>query len=1040
MLTLVLRRARAQWRLLLAVLAVVTLGTTLLGVGALLLGTTQDRAFTAAVRQAPPRDVDVTALLVGIKGSETVRLRNDARAVVGQALNRLHPKLTSNVVSRMRRLGGPARLGYLESTDSLSARSKLTSGRWGAAAGEAVVPQTTADRLKLRLGERVTLGQEIGLEPVEKSVTVVVVGTFRPTSRAGWDGDPLAGTGYDAAYSDGSLAKATAAYGPFVVDDATFLATGSTVAALQVTGHPSLGRATDAAMTSTVDALRSADGLLTARAGTRVDISRLASDLPVTLDRVHAQQSATRSMVLVVLLMGTTLALIALLLAGRLLDSVRQTERALLLDLGLGRGQLLAATLLETLLAATTATVVAIPTAALIHSAVTHLPAMKSAGLSQDPTVTVSLVLTEIAGAIVLALALALPVLGRVTPRGRVAVATRYGVDLLLVAVAVAAWWQVHSQPSTSTSGDTTRTLAPLICIAAATVVGVRGASLIVALIARIATRSTALALPLAASQAARRPYAGVALVLLAMATASATFGVALQATWQRSQDDQAAVRVGTDLALAMSTPATDRQAASIVRVTGGSAASAVTDRPLALGRYVGNTGAPPRIVAVDARRASQLLRGRLDDHRTWSGIGHHLAPDRPVTGLRLSSRGVSVQGIAPKGVSATVAPTLVVQDASGFRRTATADAVPLDGRTHRLRGLGDVAGAHLVAARLTLSSPGSRAVGVGTISVALDVAGTGGSTPAWHVRAPGGRDSPLQSSAIRVAPSPGGTTIRATTQVDLQFLSFEDGDLLATTFAPPTVLPVAVSQRLADQIGVKVGGTLSGTVGETVVPLQVAAVIPTVPSEPGNPAVLADADTLSRMLISKDDLEPAVDAWWVADPKPGSAAALRRLDLGEVTSRTEVATQLRQGPLRASIPATLTLLVVAAALLLLAGAALVIGADRPARSAQVARLRALGLERGSARRLVLTEHTILLSVLILTGALVGAVASLALGPSLIRSDVGIAPVPGAVLEWPWVRGVAVVAGGLLGCLIIAAVVTAFAVRRSGVVQLREGD
>ncbi|MCW2544930.1 MAG: hypothetical protein JWM40_2482, partial [Frankiales bacterium] len=151
-------------------------------------------------------------------------------------------------------------------------------------------------------------------------------------------------------------------------------------------------------------------------------------------------------------------------------------------------------------------------------------------------------------------------------------------------------------------------------------------------------------------------------------------------------------------------------------------------------------------------------------------------------------------------------------------------------------------------------------------------------------------------------------------------------------------------------------------------------------------------------------------------------------------------AAQLRQGPLRASIPATLTLLVVAAALLLLAGAALVIGADRPARSAEVARLRALGLTRGAAIRLVLTEHGILLGTLVLTGTLVGVIASLVLGPSLIRSDVGIAPVPAAMLEWPWVRGMAVLTGVLLGCLVIAAVITTFAVRRSGVVQLREVD
>ena len=111
-----------------------------------------------------------------------------------------------------------------------------------------------------------------------------------------------------------------------MVDDATFLASGSTVDALQVTGHPTLAHATDASMNAAAKALRSADGLLSARVGDRADISRVASDLPLTLDQVHAQQSATRSTVLVVLLLSTVMALTALLLAGRLLGGVRRAS------------------------------------------------------------------------------------------------------------------------------------------------------------------------------------------------------------------------------------------------------------------------------------------------------------------------------------------------------------------------------------------------------------------------------------------------------------------------------------------------------------------------------------------------------------------------------------------------------------------------------------------------------------------------------------------------------------------------------------------
>lgn len=1048
MLTLVLRRALAQRRLLVGVVALVTLGTTLLGVGALLLGTTQDRAFTAGARELLPPDVDVSAFLVGLDASDAVSARDDARSVVGDALSPMRPTLTSNTVSRMRRLADGQRLGYLVSTDALGRRAALTSGRWVEAPGEAVLPQTTADRLHLAPGDRITLGREIGTDPASHRVTLVVVGTFRPTSRSGWEGDPLTGSGYDAAYSDGQLPTPVPAFGPFVVDDATFLASRSSVDSVEVTGHPSLDHVTEASMAKAADGVRSADGLLSARVGDVAQISRVTSDLPDTLTRVREQQAATRSTVLVVLLLVTTLALTALLLAGRLLDGVRETERALLVGLGLGRGQLALATLTETLLVATAATVIAVPSAALAHSAVTQLPAMQTAGLGQGLTVTAGLVLTEIAGAVLLALALAVPVLGPAVPRNRVATAARSGVDLLLVVVAVAAWWQLHAQPSDVATGDTIRTLAPIICVAAATAVAVRLVPPLLALVALVAARSTALVLPLASSQAARRPYAGAALVLLVMGAASAILGVSLQATWERSQGDQAALRVGTDLAVELSTSATDREAAAIAAATHGLVASPVTARPLALGRYVGAAGAVPRLVAIDARRAGALLRGRLDHGRTWSGVGDLLAPGPSLAGLRLSSGGVSILGTVPTGVSAEVTATIVVQDASGFRSTVSADAVPLDGRSHRLRGLSRVEGMRLVAAKLTLSERlGSRTRGTATVSVALSVTRSGpgsgvrpGTAPDWDVRTLDAGQSPVAGSAVAVERSASRTTVRTTAEVDLESLSYSEGDVLATGFKAPAALPVAVSQQLADRLGVKVGGALSVTVAGVNVPVLVAAIVPNVPSEPGSVAVLADSDLLSRMLLRGGHLDPVVDAWWVADPAPGTAHALAGLDLGDVTTRTGVAAQLRQGPLRASVPAALTLLVIAAALLLLAGAALAIGADRPARSIEVARLRALGVTRAEATRLVLIEHGILLGLLVLTGAVVGAAASLTLGPSLIRSDIGTAPVPAALFVWPWLGIVAVVAGVLGGCLVIAAVITFAAVRRSGPAQLRAED
>jgi len=212
------------------------------------------------------------------------------------------------------------------------------------------------------------------------------------------------------------------------------------------------------------------------------------------------------------------------------------------------------------------------------------------------------------------------------------------------------------------------------------------------------------------------------------------------------------------------------------------------------------------------------------------------------------------------------------------------------------------------------------------------------------------------------------------------------------------------------------------------------------VPSTPGRVAVLADGDTLSRSLISAGRLEPVVDAWWVGHPSPSTAHALRSLQIGDVTTRHDVAATLAQGPLRVTTPSALLTLAVAAAALLLVGVALLLSAERQRRSAEVARLRALGLTPRTARQVLLVEHAAFLVPLVVAGALVGAAAAVALAPHLIRSDLGAAPVPDAVVAWPWVTEALLVAGMLAGSLAITAVATAVHVRRSDPAQLRTGD
>ncbi|SDC83236.1 FtsX-like permease family protein [Nocardioides lianchengensis] len=1035
MLRFVVRRALVQRRMVVAAVVLVAVAATLLGTCALLLGPTQDRAFAEQVQRSEPAEVDVTAYLVDLPGPDLVAAREEAGVVVAGVLATTDPTVTGSATSRMRRLADGDRLGYLVAGDDVEQRAVLTSGRWPVGAGETVLPDVAASRLELRAGDRLRLGGEIGQGGVDGDLALRVVGTFRPLSRAGWETDPLGGAGSEPSFSDGSVTAP--AFGPFVVTDDELRASGSTVSGLRVTAHPTLALADDRALRDAVAALDRASALLDSRVGDRARITRVGSDLPRTLDRIHAQQDTTRATVVVVLLLGAALSLAAVLLAGRSVAAVRDEERALLVALGLSRGQQVGAALGEALLLAVAASVPALPAAALAHSRLTHLPSLEAAGLAQSPTVTAGLVVTVLAAALVLTLAL---VASAVDPSTTTAASRRravagLGVDALLVGAAVVCAWQLRSQPAgAATGGDVTLLLAPVVCLAAATVLVVRLVPLLLALVARAAARSRGLVLPLAAHQAALRARTGTATLLIVAAVAAIPVGLALHSTWSQSQDDQAALRVGTDLALTLAGPPSSADAAAVIAATADQdpVVSAVVDRPVVLGRYVGEAGSPPVLVAVDSRHAGELLRGRHEAGRPWSAVGAELAPGPPVEGVPVPEDGAGLELTGTALDGARVTPTVVLQDASGFRGSVSGVAVPMDGRPHPVEWRGPIGpDQRLVAVRLEVDGAPVDEPTVGTADVEIAL-GVPGDTAGWQVHALG-RDTPVRSAEV----VPG---LRVTARLDLAYLAYTGADLLVTAFAPPDEVPVAVSQDLADAVGVGVGDDLSAIVGETDLPFRVAAVVPSVPGAPGRTAVLADVDTVSRALVDAGRLEPVVDGWWVADPGPGTTRALEDLDLGEVLTRQELATDLAQGPLRVTVPAALLTLVVAAAVLLLAGVGLVLGADRRRRTAEVPRLRALGLTRRGARRLLLAEHAALVVPLLLAGTLAGAGVVLAIGPDLVRSDLGAAPVPAAVVAWPWTVSALVLGGLLVGVLALTAVVTARQVRRSDLADLRQGD
>jgi hypothetical protein len=1040
-LSLLARRARAQWPLLAALLTVVTIGATLLGTCALLVTRTGEQALEVVAARAAPDDVKTTAFTVTVRGSEAGSVTADTRGVLTSALAPLPATTATRASSVMRSLpaatevdGMPAET-YLSGLNDLPARAMLSAGRWprpatdSAAPLEAVVLEPTARTLGFVPGSRVHIGAELSIDP-GPALDVTVVGIARPLPGAGWDRDPLAGAGYDFAFK-GQNPQPVHAYGPFLVDLADLFASGSLIGRLEVTARPDLSHANRRDLDAVAANLSGADRRLERALGDRVRIHRVESALPLTMRQAREQQQVTAAAVLAIAVLGCVLTAAALALAGRLTAGVRTEETALLTALGVGPGQFAAAATVEGGALALLAALAAIPASSALHAGLTHLSPLSGAGLAVSPGVNGPQVLAVAAGAVALAAVLVVLAIRRAGGAGerhrRRDLLARSGADLLLVAFAAAGWWQLHSQPSGSGArADAVRVVVPALLLTAGAALALRVAPPALRGLDRLARRARGLAFPLAAFEAARRSHAMAAGLLIGLACAAGTFGIALDATWERSQHDQADLSVGTDLAVALATAPAAGDGAAVSAATGGTVSPA-TDRGVAVGQWIGSAGDPPRLVAVDATRAGSLLRGRLDGDRSWSDVGAALAPSAPAAGVAVPAGAVlSITGTSTGATPIAVTPRLLMQDATGLRTACPGQRIPLDGSAHRLADCAPEDGLRLVAVALPVSPDGG-----GDIAVTLTVPGAA-PTPPWTATSAPPVPGQLADPAVAVTGTPAGTQLRMAAKVQFAGAEAAARTLVASAFPDPGPVPVAVSRRLAEELGVHKGSGLSLPIGTTPVAITVAEVLPTIPSAPGAAAILADVDTLSRALVVSGDLEFPIDAWWVGDPTSTDAR-----HLGTVTSRAGETARLIGSPPRAGLPAALRLLIPAAALLLFAGAVLHLTFDLRVRAVEVARLRGLGMYRREIRAVLLGQHAGVLLPLMVAGAAVGALATRIVAPLMVRSDTGAVPVPAVLPSWPWAAEAALIAVLLAGCALAATAVVVTQARRADAAHLR---
>ncbi|TQS40814.1 FtsX-like permease family protein, partial [Cryptosporangium phraense] len=992
-----------------------------------------------AASRADRDDVHVTAYTVKISAANGKSVAADTRALLVDETAPFTTTTATRASSVMHRYPAASDESrsllsevYLSGVEDLQAQTRLVSGRWPRT-GETVIFDSTARRLGLQVGQRVHLGPQVGRDPAPP-VDLTIAGLVQPLPTEAWARDPLSGTGFDPKPADAIYAQQVNAYGPFLVPLDDLLAGGGSLDRLEVSAVPDLSSPTGPDLDRLASSLLGADRKLGGTLGDRVEFERVTSPIPQLILDARRQQELIASSALAFALIGVLLTAIALALAGRLAIGVRSEEGALLAALGVSPGQFAFVAVLEAALLAALAAACAIPASSALHSTLTHLAPLADGGLASRPTVTTAQVLAVVGGAVALAvlhITLAVrPAAQRGDRRGRRELLARSGADVLLCALAAVGWWQLQAQPAAAGSrADVVRVLAPaLILVASCALVlrllprGLRQAE-------RLAGRARGLVLPLAAFQAARRPQAFAAGLLIGLACAAATFGTAFGATWSASQHDQADLSVGTDLSLTLSGPPVAGQSATVAAATGGEV-TPVAVRNVSVGQWLGGSGPAPQLVALDTRRAGDVLRGRTDGD--WPDVVRGLRPSAAATGPVLPRSIVPTISGTAGGGSVVVTPRLLLEDDDGLRTTCSGPEIPLDGRPHPVPGCAKVAGLRLVSVALPIADP-SYSQPFTDVDVTMTLPGGPAFSGPWAVRAaaPGPHQILHPSVAAEGSRLHFRTTVAFAEPLDLS------RTLVATAFPDPGPVPIAVSERWARDVGARPGSKFSLSYGTTALPAVVVRVVPVIPSVPRGAGAIADLDALSRALAVQGEFDPHVTAWWVGHPRADAAARTEKLGLGEVTTRAGETARLTSGPLRASLPAVLRVLVVASVWLLLGGVVLYVVYDVQLRALEVARLRGLGMSRRAIRASLLGEHAAVLLPLLAAGTAIGAAATWVITPLLIRSDTGAAPVPEPLAAWPWgTEGLLLtllVAGSGLA---IAAVVTVQA-RRADAAHLR---
>jgi hypothetical protein len=589
----------------------------------------------------------------------------------------------------------------------IGAQATLTAGNWPGPPHHGgplpvALPVAAASRLRLRLGSVLTGAAPSG----EAQISLQVTGLFRVRNPASlyWALDLLPSSGisvrhYSISTAGGSQAATSVSF-EAVVNPAAF---GGALAAGQASWTvlpqaPAMARGNIGALAASTSEAVSQLSLFLPEG------LKVTSRLPRLLAGIASTSVLARSLFTIAALQLLLVAGAGLVLAARLLASLREEESALLRARGATRRQVVRPVLAEAVVLGAVAGLAGVLAGTRLAGLLAGLGGVRL-DRNPGPGITLLAWLSALAVLVLCTAVMAWPALQALTPgaarlrrgrQARLAGIAWAGGDLAVVALAAVSVWQLRgysavAHPATGSLGiDPVVAVAPALALAGMALIPLRGLPLLARLADKATDSGRRLAAAMVSWQIARRPIrqAGAAL-LVVFATAATTLALAGYASWRQSAADQAAFAVGSDVRVDAASALPPGAADAITRAPGVTAAT-----PASLAG-VGNGG---QLIALDPGTAAKTIMLRPDlSPLPLTALWQRITPRR-LPGLALPGQPDRLEILAALGASprtsaaavrralASATVTAWIQDANGvIYQITAAGSLPADGRPHRL-------------------------------------------------------------------------------------------------------------------------------------------------------------------------------------------------------------------------------------------------------------------------------------------------------------------------------------------------------------------